>query len=228
MLAASQLKSLTFLRLQFRLPKLTSESMLFALGLLSNRSQRVKQAQVLTDKDTKRVLAYVARNALAARNKCMLQLSWLSGMRVGEIAALSVGDVVDADGNVRNEIHLKAAQTKGNKGRTVLLNAQAQAEIAIYVGTLRQPTPNDPLFRSRVGKRFSANSLCQVFLRIYDDAGLDHATSHSGRRTFITTLAHKGVSVRVLAELAGHRSIATTQRYIELNENVLRAAVELL
>ncbi|MDP3314916.1 MAG: tyrosine-type recombinase/integrase [Devosia sp.] len=67
----------------------------------------------------------------------------------------------------------------------------------------------------------------QLFLHIYDEAGLDKATSHSGRRTFITTLAHKSVNVRVLAELAGHLSIATTQRYIELKDNVLRAAVEL-
>ncbi len=188
----------------------------------------MKQAQVLNDKDCKRVMAQVARSAFPDRNRCALQLSCLAGMRVGEIAALKVGDVLDADGNVRNEIQLKAAQTKGDMGRTVLLNAQAQAEIAIYVRTLKQATPYDPLFRSRVGKRFSANSLCQVFLRIYDAAGLDRATSHSGRRTFITTLAHKGVNVRVLAALAGHRSIATTQRYIELNENVLRAAVELV
>lgn len=188
----------------------------------------MKQAQVLTDRDCKRVMAHVSRTPFAARNRCALQLSWLAGMRVGEIAALNVGDVLNSDGSVRSEIQLKAAQTKGSKGRTVLLNAQAQAEIAIYVRTLLNPTPYDPLFRSRVNKRFSANSLCQVFLRIYDEAGLDKATSHSGRRTFITTLAHKGVNVRVLAELAGHRSIATTQRYIELNENVLRAAVELL
>jgi integrase/recombinase XerD len=187
----------------------------------------MKQAQVLTDKDMKRVMANIARKPFAARNRCMLQLSWLSGMRVGEIAALRVSDVLDGDGRVRGQIQLKAEQTKGDAARTVLLNALAQAEIAIYVRTLLNPTPYDPLFRSRVNKRFSANSLCQVFLRIYDEAGLDKATSHSGRRTFITTLAHKGVSVRVLAELAGHRSIATTQRYIELNENVLRAAVEL-
>jgi integrase/recombinase XerD len=188
----------------------------------------MKQAQVLTEKDTKRVLALIARKSFAARNRCMLQLSWLSGMRVGEIAALSVDDLVDADGNVRSQIQLKAEQTKGDAARTVLLNAPAQTELSIYLRTLRQPKPTDPLFRSRVAKRFSANSLCQVFLRIYDQAGLDKATSHSGRRTFITTLAHKGVNVRVLAALAGHRSIATTQRYIELNDNVLRAAVELL
>ena len=53
-------------------------------------------------------------------------------------------------------------------------------------------------------------------------------TSHSGRRTFITGLAHKGVNVRVLAALAGHRNIATTQRYIELYDHVLREAVELV
>lgn len=188
----------------------------------------MKQAQVLTEKDTKRVLAHVARKSYAARNRCMLQLSWLSGMRVGEIAALSVGDVLDSDGNVRSQIQLRADQTKGDAARTVLLNAQAQTEFSIYLRTTSRPKPSDPLFRSRVGKRFSANSLCQVFLRIYDEAGLDKATSHSGRRTFITTLAHKGVNVRVLAELAGHRSIATTQRYIELNDNVLRAAVELV
>ena len=81
---------------------------------------------------------------------------------------------------------------------------------------------------AKTGKRFSANGLCQRFLQLYDEAGLDKITSHSGRRTFITGLAHKGVNVRVLAALAGHRNIATTQRYIELNDHVLRAAVELV
>lgn len=57
----------------------------------------MKQAEVLTEKDTKRVLAHIALKPFAARNRCMLQLSWLSGMRVGEIAALRVSDVVDAD-----------------------------------------------------------------------------------------------------------------------------------
>lgn len=65
-------------------------------------------------------------------------------------------------------------------------------------------------------------------VHIYDAAGFDRVTSYSGHRTFITTLAHKGVNVRVLAALADHRHIATTQRYIELNDNVLRAAVELV
>ena len=62
----------------------------------------------------------------------------------------------------------------------------------------------------------------------YPKCGLADASSHSGRRTFITRLANKGVGVRVLAALAGHSSIATTQRYIDVNDAQLANAVELL
>ena len=69
--------------------------------------------------------------------------------------------------------------------------------------------------------------MCQLLIRIYSDAGLEGATSHSGRRSFITKLAAKGVGVRVLAELSAHASISTTQRYIDVNDEQMRAAVEL-
>jgi integrase/recombinase XerD len=54
------------------------------------------------------------------------------------------------------------------------------------------------------------------------------ATSHSGRRTFITKLADKGVGVRVLMAICGHKQLQTTLRYIELNPTVMKAAVELI
>jgi integrase/recombinase XerD len=59
-------------------------------------------------------------------------------------------------------------------------------------------------------------------------AGIENASSHSGRRTFITQLANKGVTVRVLASLAGHRSTASTPRYIDVNDEMNRSAVELV
>jgi integrase/recombinase XerD len=59
-------------------------------------------------------------------------------------------------------------------------------------------------------------------------AGIDHASSHSGRRTFITNLASRGVGVRVLMSLANHRSISTTQAYIDVNDDMKRRAVELI
>jgi integrase/recombinase XerD len=70
--------------------------------------------------------------------------------------------------------------------------------------------------------------MCHLFKDIYEDCGIENASSHSGRRTFITNLASKGVGVRVLAALAGHASISTTQRYIDINDHQLRSAVELM
>lgn len=190
----------------------------------------MKQAPVLTERDVKRVLQHCTHTAFPARNRCVFMLGYLSGMRIGEIAALKVSDVLTAESEVRSAIQLTAAQTKGREARTVLLNAQLRAELSVYLSKLPAAEKDGamPLVLNKLGRAFSANGLCQLMLKLYDAAGLDRATSHSTRRTFITTLAHKGVNVRVLAELAGHKTIATTQRYIELNENVLRAAIELI
>jgi integrase/recombinase XerD len=187
----------------------------------------MKQAQVLNDKDVKRVLAAIARRSYSARDRAMFMLSYLAGMRVGEIAALKVSDVYEADRRVKESIRLSSTQTKGSEARTVLLSAQTQEELRIYARTLTRKD-EQPLFVSKCGKQMSPNSLVQVFGRFYKLAGLSNASSHSGRRSFLTRLAHKGVNVRVLAALAGHKNISTTQRYIEVGEHQLRAAVEMV
>ena len=64
--------------------------------------------------------------------------------------------------------------------------------------------------------------------RLYVQAAITGATSHSGRRTWLTELSSKGVGVRVLAEMAGHANIQTTQRYIDVNDEQMRCATELI
>mgnify|MGYP000311273442 CR=1 FL=1 len=160
----------------------------------------------------------------------MLLVSHLSGMRVGEIAALTIGHVLDTGHQIRAEIRLTATQTKGKHPRTVFLNKRLREVLAEYVETIRTDDRERALFPTQKNPQrgFTANTLCQLFHKLYKDAQMDGATSHSGRRTFITKLADKGVGVRVLMALAGHKSIATTQRYIELNPTVMKAAVELV
>jgi integrase/recombinase XerD len=188
----------------------------------------MKQAKTLTPQEMRQALGQAALSRHAQRDKAMLLLTHLSGMRVGEVAALRVGDVLDADGGVRNEVRLQAHQTKGHVGRTVFISERLQRELALYARTLRPKDAAGPFFATQKRTGFSANSLTQHFLVLYKRAGLEGASSHSGRRTFITSLAAQGVSVRVLAALAGHRSIQTTQRYIDVNDNMLRKAVELV
>ena len=134
----------------------------------------------------------------------------------------------DEQGAVREQFVLDAVQTKGAKSRTVWINAKLRRQLELYRSTLRFTDANRALFQSQKGGAFSANTMTQLFLNIYHAAGFENASSHSGRRTFITELASKGVSVRVLAELAGHSSIQTTQRYIDVNPQQMSAAVELL
>ena len=67
-----------------------------------------------------------------------------------------------------------------------------------------------------------------LFKRIYQLAGIDGFSSHIGRRQFVTNLADKGINARVVQALARHKHLSTTQRYIDINDNKLRAAVELL
>jgi integrase/recombinase XerD len=80
------------------------------------------------------------------------------------------------------------------------------------------------------GKRrgFSANTLCQLINCIYRAAGIAGATSHSGRRGFITTLANHSVGIKTIMELAGHRQLSNTQRYISVTPEQKRKAVELV
>ena len=87
-----------------------------------------------------------------------------------------------------------------------------------------------PLFASQKSVRegFSANSLAQTFTLLYAGAGLAGASSHSGRRTFLTSLANKGTAIHILKTLAGHRNIATTAAYLYSSPAQLRAAVELV
>ena len=129
---------------------------------------------------------------------------------------------------MRDAFVLQRSQTKGARTRTVCVNRTLRVALEQYRPTLYSTLPTAPLFESRKGRHLSANTMCQLFLGVFSDCGLRGATSHTPRRTFITQLANKGVGVRVLAELAGHSSIAVTQRYIDVNDAQLARAVELL
>jgi integrase/recombinase XerD len=185
------------------------------------------QAMVLTEADIKKVLSIVAVGNHAARNRMAFVLSVHAGMRVGEIAKLTVGDVMAGDGGVLREIMLAAAQTKGNKGRVVYLSDKLRRELAGYVLTLPRTDPSFPLIYSqRRYAHFSNVSLSLLFKRLYDQAGLRNS-SHAGRRTFATKLNAKGVGMRTIQMLMGHKHIGTTSLYCDVSDETLRNAVGL-
>lgn len=187
-------------------------------------------AKSLTPAELQRVLAYIETQAYAQRNRAMLMMTVAAGLRVSEVAGLTLGDVLDSTGAVRSEVFLAAHRVKYGHARTIFINSRLQQELATFIATRTHRDPSFPLFASHRGPRrhFSPNTLAGHFYWMYRKAGVTGASSHSGRKTFLTSLASQGVSVFVLASLAGHKSIATTQRYITVNDDVKRKAVELV
>ena len=200
--------------------------------LYLGRKTMAKQAKTLTQQELRRVLDYTATRKHSVRNRALLMTTHLSGMRVGEVASLRNSDVLDTEGNIRNEIRLSAEQTKGNEARVVFVSDKLRKELELYTRLIGNATINPALkffySQKRTSDGFTANTLTQFFHYLYKRAGIDGASSHSGRRTFITNLATKGVGVRVLMSLAGHRNISTTQAYIDVNDDMKRKAVELI
>lgn len=189
----------------------------------------MRQARVLTEPEFKRLLAVVAQAKHADRNRLAFMLSHLAGLRVGEIAGLLVGDVLEADGAIRERLVVRALIAKGGRERVVFLSDRLRREIERFCRSVddgRKHKPGEPLLVTQKHTAFSPNTLCQLMNRLYRAAGLDGATSHSGRRWFITKLANSGVGTKVIMTLAGHKHMTTTQRYIDVREDMMRAAVQ--
>ena len=190
----------------------------------------MSQAKTLSEQEIKQVLDYVSTKKYGVRDRALMLTSHLSGMRVGEIASLTVGHVLDASGNIKGEIRLTAEQTKGKHPRTVFVSSKLREELTNYIQLVRTDDRGRSLFPTQKNPRkgFTANTLTQHFLALYRAAAVDGASSHSGRRTFLTSLANKGTAIHILKTLAGHRNIATTAAYLYSSPAQLRAAVELV
>ena len=198
----------------------------------------MKQARTLNDKELNLLLLYVNTRKYAERDRCMLLMTYFGGMRIGEVAATKIKDVLASDGTIKQEINLTAEQTKGKFARTVVLNDKLRKEIMGYlltryskhdlITTQYSPIKEKPLFCTQKREGFNANTACYHFHMLYKNAGLEGCSSHSGRRSFLTELSSKSVPLKVLMELAGHRQAQTTMRYVNVTQDMKRAAVELI
>jgi|SRR5579862_5638013 len=194
------------------------------------------QAKVLTAAEITRVDKCLTGMRNEHRNRALFFLQLATGVRVGELAALNVGDVLHGT-TIRREFNLGTADTKYCKPRMIYLDhPKARDAVLTYLRERREDLAfksSEPLFvgqkpNATGSTRVSANSLAHLFLTIYQAAGIVGASSHSGRRWFMTELARGGVHPRIIQQRAGHTSLATTQRYIEITPDQERRALRVL
>lgn len=190
-----------------------------------------KKAKVLEDFQVRKLRVWIAGHSKTPeRDDLMFLLSYHAGLRASEISKLDIDAMLDTERNPLNKIIIDSKVGKKGRGRVVpmtpfltdsLLNFMRRYPEATYIAVSRY----------RNGARMSPDAVKVYMREIYLRAGFIGASSHSGRRTYITNLARRinnyGGSLRDVQLMAGHADLRTTEGYVEANPAVFAAAASL-
>jgi integrase/recombinase XerC len=161
------------------------------------------------------------------RDRAVLEVLYGSGVRVAELCGLDLCDLDLASGFVR-------VTGKGRKERRVPLSEPAVRSLSAYLVRARPsflaladpPSEVDALWLNRRGRRLSPRSVRALVARYQIGHASRRATPHSLRHSFATHLLDGGADLRVVQELLGHESLATTQIYTHVSTERLRTVYE--
>ena len=172
------------------------------------------------DEADKLVTAPDTSSKFGLRDRALLELVYAAGLRVSEVHSLNV-EGINLD---TKEIRVVG---KGSKERIVLIGTQACKAIRLYLRETRAKISNhesdNALFLNRLGSRLSQRSI-QKMVRFYaTKVGLTSGVhTHTLRHSFATHLLDGGADLRVVQELLGHSSPATTQIYTHVTKSKAR------
>ena len=194
------------------------------LATISSPKQPKRQPRVLSYDEVLALLKMPdVKTAQGQRDLAILEIFYGSGIRLGELEKL---DLRDLD-LTRREVRVLG---KGNKERIALFGKVAEATLRLY---LQQGRPqltgketDNALFLNRFGQRLGRVSIIRMLDRYAKAAGIDRkVTPHAMRHSFATHLIDEGVDIRIIQELLGHESPATTQRYTHVSQARLHDVV---
>ncbi len=189
-----------------------------------------KRAKILAQAHVEDLLFFAQHTRHPIRNRVIVLLSVKAGLRAAEIANLTWDMLVDPSGKLGSTLELRDSIAKKGSGRVIPVHPELHA--ALVELAQKTLTLEGRVVRSERGGQMTPVSIVSWFGKAFRAVGLEGCSSHSGRRTFITRaarLVHKaGGSLRDVQVLAGHRSLLTTQRYIEGDTDVQRKLVSLI
>jgi integrase len=188
-----------------------------------------KQAKIISDDNLEDLLLVAETSRQPLRNKVVVLLSAKAGLRAGEIARLTWAMVTDPTGDIGTVLELPDRAAKNRSGRVIPLHEDLRTALTAWRPAAQSA---GQVIVSERGGPMTPQSIVVWFANAYRLIGLDGCSSHSGRRTFITRAArlahHAGGSLRDVQLLAGHRSIQTTQRYIDGDTDAQRKLVSMI
>lgn len=195
-----------------------------------------KQAKILTNKQQELILKHLEGTRYPLRNKIIFMLSFKAGLRAKEIANLTWSMVCKLDGELGSEINLTNKASKGkDSGRIIPLHKELRVLLLESLEQRRSTESFDlshHIIKTERDSRTSPQVVVNFFSELYKGIGFIGCSSHSGRRTFITNAAKNiglvGGTLNDIRMLAGHSTLATTQRYIEYNTEAHKKIVEMV
>ena len=150
---------------------------------------------------------------LGVCDRAVLELLYATGLRVSELAGLTLADVDTETRTVR-------VVGKGRKERIVPYGGQAARAVEAWLA--RRSEADGPLFTNGQGRRLTVRSIHTIVGRAARAAGIARRVSpHTLRHTFATHLLDGGADLRAIQELLGHRRLSTTQRYTHVGADQL-------
>jgi integrase/recombinase XerD len=170
--------------------------------------------------DVARVLAHPDRSAKGLRDRAVLETLYGAGLRISELVGLDVDDLDLQEGSVR-------VLGKGGKERDVPIGRYARDAISAYLTRVRPQIvtarSRSALFLNLRGGRLTRQGCTGIVQQHAAGAGIRKKVSpHTFRHSFATHLLEGGADVRVVQELLGHASVATTQVYTLVTREHLR------
>ena len=166
------------------------------------RGGKRQPAKTVLPAEVDLLLRYAENRRYADRNRVIVLLSFRAGLRACEISGLKWEMVLGSDGAVGDQILLAQGITKGGRGHTIPMHSQLKEALQILHSAQGEPMTGHVLRSERKG-RFKTQSVVNWFAAAYRDMGLVGCSSHSGRRTFITTSARVLANRRIAARHTG-------------------------
>ncbi|HEB36085.1 MAG TPA: tyrosine recombinase XerC [Candidatus Aminicenantes bacterium] len=183
---------------------------------------------VATPKQEKHVPSFLSEDEMAQfldlpqttqpldlRDKAALELLYATGMRVSELTGINLDDLTFSERLVR-------VRGKGKKERLIPFGKKAEDSLAFYIRSRPQINKGkieaEALFLNYRGERLSSRSVERIVDKYICFTAVQRKISpHSLRHSFASHLLSRGADLRVIQELLGHESLATTQKYTHLN-----------
>ena len=188
--------------------------------LIKGQKKELKLPNYMKYSEFEDMINSIPEDTLGIRNRCLFEMLFCTGARIGELININVGDIDFSNKQIK-------VLGKGNKERIIYLNEHAIDSLHDYLNNSRIELLNgrksDRLFINHIGGDLTTRGVRDIIDNIIKKAALNiKVTPHMFRHTFATMLLNEGCSLRSVQELLGHANLSTTSIYTHVSNDRIK------